>query len=98
MSHNFRSRYARKSIKGSIHPDFDLVFNKTLSSKIAHWVGAQGQAKMAKITQKQPCGVPTGKAQIQNKKFFFSIFFIAKLGKKSGARGTKRVPIRLSKF
>jgi len=27
MSHNFRSRYARKSIKGSIDPDFELVFN-----------------------------------------------------------------------
>jgi len=27
MSHNFRSRYARKSIKGSIDMDFDLFFN-----------------------------------------------------------------------
>jgi len=27
MSHNFRSRYARKSIKGSIDADFDLAFN-----------------------------------------------------------------------
>jgi len=27
MSHNFRSPYARKSIKGSIDMDFDLVFN-----------------------------------------------------------------------
>jgi len=27
MSHNFRSRYARKSIKGSIDADFDPVFN-----------------------------------------------------------------------
>jgi len=27
MSHNFHSRYARKSIKGSIDADFDLVFN-----------------------------------------------------------------------
>jgi len=33
MSHNFRSRYARKSIKGSIDADFDRVFNKTLSPK-----------------------------------------------------------------
>jgi len=31
MSHNFRSRYVRKSIKGSIDADFHLVFNKTLS-------------------------------------------------------------------
>jgi len=27
MSHNFHSQYARKSIKGSIDADFDLVFN-----------------------------------------------------------------------
>jgi len=27
LSHNFCSRYARKSIKGSMHVDFDLVFN-----------------------------------------------------------------------
>jgi len=27
MSHNFRSRCARKSIKGSVDVDFDLVFN-----------------------------------------------------------------------
>jgi len=27
MSHDFRSRYTRKSIKGSIDVDFDLVFN-----------------------------------------------------------------------
>jgi len=33
ISHNFRSRYARKSIKGSIDVDFDLVFNLTLSPK-----------------------------------------------------------------
>jgi len=33
MIHNFRSRYARKLIKGSIYTDFDLVFNKTLSPK-----------------------------------------------------------------
>jgi len=29
----FRSRYARKSVKDSIDADFDLVFNKTLSQK-----------------------------------------------------------------
>jgi len=34
MSHNFRSRYARKSTKGSVDADFDLVFNETLSPKM----------------------------------------------------------------
>jgi len=39
---------------------------------MAHWDDAQGQAKMAKITQKNPtCDVPPRKAQTQNKKFFF---------------------------
>jgi len=42
------------SIKGSIDADFDLAFNKTLSPKMAHWDGAQGQVKMFKITQKHP--------------------------------------------
>jgi len=27
MSHNFRSRYATKSIKGSMDTDLDLIFN-----------------------------------------------------------------------
>ena len=39
---------------------------------MAHWDGAQGQAKMAKITQNTPiCDVTPRKAQIQNKKIFF---------------------------
>jgi len=40
---------------------------------MAHWDSAQGQAKMAKITQKHPyCDVPLGKAQTQNEKNFLS--------------------------
>jgi len=52
MSHNFRSRYARKSIKVSIEADFDLVFKYILNPKD----GPLGhrQAKMAKLTQKHP--------------------------------------------
>ena len=39
---------------------------------MAHWNGAQGQAKMAKITQNTPaCDVPPRKAQTKNKNFFF---------------------------
>jgi len=34
---------------------------------MAHWDGAQGQEKMAKIMQK----APPRKAQTQNEKFFF---------------------------
>ena len=54
MSHNFRSRCARKSIKGSIDADFDLVSTKLWVQKMAHWDGAQDQEKMTKITQKHP--------------------------------------------
>jgi len=50
MSHNFRSRYTRKSVKGSVDVNFDLVFNETLSPKMAHWDSAHGKAKLAKIT------------------------------------------------
>jgi len=41
---------------------------------MAHWDGAQGQAKMAKTTQKHPtCDTPPRKAQTKNEKIFFSI-------------------------
>ena len=41
---------------------------------MAHWDGALGQAKMAKLTQKHPaCDVLPRKAQTQNEKFCFSI-------------------------
>jgi len=40
---------------------------------MAHWDGAQGQAKMAKITRKNTPtrDVPTRKAQTPNEKIFF---------------------------
>jgi len=38
--HNFGSRYARKSIKGSKDSDDSLVFHKILSQRLAHWTGA----------------------------------------------------------
>ena len=39
---------------------------------MAHWDGAQGQAKMAKITQKHPyLWRSPRKAQTQHEKFFF---------------------------
>jgi len=39
---------------------------------LAHWDGAQGQPKMAKITQKHPsCEVPPRKVQTKTKNIFF---------------------------
>jgi len=54
LVHNVGSRYARKSIKGSKDSDDSLVSKKTLSQKLAHWIGAQGRVKLAKNTQKHP--------------------------------------------
>jgi len=47
LSHNFRSRYANKSIKGSKDSFSSQESKKTLSEKISRWPGAQGQAKLA---------------------------------------------------
>ena len=47
LAHNFGSKYARKPIKGSKVVDF-LVSKKSLSQKLAHWIGAQGCLKVAK--------------------------------------------------
>ena len=42
---------------------------------MTHWDGAQGQAKMAKITQNTPtCDVPPRESQTQNEKIFFFDF------------------------
>ena len=49
MSHNFGSRYARKSVKGSKDlDDGGLVSKATWAKKMARWVGAQGQVILAK--------------------------------------------------
>jgi len=52
LAHNFDSRYARKSIKGSNDWGDRLVSKKILSQKLDHWIGAQGRVKLAKKTQK----------------------------------------------
>jgi len=43
LSHNFGSRYARKTIKGSKDSDDNLGSKNNLIQKMACWVGAQGQ-------------------------------------------------------
>jgi len=48
LSHNFRYRYARKSIKGSVVSDDSLDSKTNLIQKLTHWVGAQGQGKWHK--------------------------------------------------
>jgi len=73
MSHNFHSQYARKSIKGSIDADFDLVFNSTLSPKNGPLGRLRGPGKDGQNNAKTPLLVtfPPWKAQTQNKHFLF---------------------------
>jgi len=47
LSHNFRSRYASKSIKGCKDQFSSQDSKKTLSEKNSHWPGAQGQEKLS---------------------------------------------------
>jgi len=54
LSHNFGSRYAGKSVKGSKDADFSLVFKKSLSQKIAQCFGAQGHVNSAKNALTSP--------------------------------------------
>jgi len=68
LSHNFGSRYTSKSVKGSKDVDHSLVPKKTLSQKMAHWVGAQGLAKLAKNAKTSPHYDVT-----QRKKTFFDL-------------------------
>jgi len=55
LTHNFGYRHARKSIKGSIDADFDVVFNKTLSQKNGLMGWGPGPAKGGQNFQNMPC-------------------------------------------
>jgi len=63
LSHKFDSRYARKPIKGSKDSDDSLVSTKNLKEKMSHWVGAQGQVKLAKRAKTCPYCDVTHKKQ-----------------------------------
>jgi len=73
MSHNFRSRYARKSVKGSIDADFDLVFNKTLSPTNDPFGRRPGPGKDGQNNPKTPLLVtfPPESSNPKRKNFFF---------------------------
>jgi len=43
FNHNSVYRCARGSINGSKHADDLLVSTESLSQKVAHWIGVQGQ-------------------------------------------------------
>jgi len=52
LAHDFGSRYARKPLKGSNDADHNLFSKQNLIQNIFHWVGAQGQVKLAPKSQK----------------------------------------------
>jgi len=54
LSLNFGPRYSRKSIKDSNDSDDSLVSKKSLSQKLAYWVGTQGQVNLAKKAKISP--------------------------------------------
>jgi len=54
MSHNFRSRYARKSFKGSKNADFGLVSKKVLSQNNGPMGFGPGPGKGGQKKQKHP--------------------------------------------
>jgi len=54
FGHNSGSRHVKRSIKGSKDADDRLVSTKSLSHKMAHCIGAQGQSKLVKISKTPP--------------------------------------------
>jgi len=62
LNHNFRSRNAKKLIKGSNDLNYSLVSNKTLSRKIGSWFNAQGQVTSAKM--REPTHIMTSPKKI----------------------------------
>jgi len=68
LGHDFGSKHAKRSIKGSIDAADRLVSTKSLSQKMAHWIGAEGPSKLFKNSKTCPlCGVTKTKAHTQIK-------------------------------
>jgi len=72
LGHNFGSRHAIRSSKGSIDAGDHLVSNKSLKL-LVHWIGVQGPSKLVKNT-KQPHFASLSQANPSPKsKIFFLI-------------------------
>ena len=54
MSHNFRSRNAKKPIKGYNDLNYSLVPVKLWVKKLGHWFDAQGPITSAKMCETTP--------------------------------------------
>ena len=71
LGHNFGSRHARRSNKGSIDARYRLVSKNSLSQKMAHWIGVQGPSNLVKKPKTpQLCEPTPGEPLTPIKKFF----------------------------
>ena len=71
FGHNFGSRHARRSIKGSIDADDHLVSKKILSHEMAHWIAPRASQNWWKI-KKHPHFVRSSQenSKSKSKKYF----------------------------
>ena len=73
LGHNFGSRHARRSNKGSIDAGDYLVSEKVSTKILAHWIGVQGPSKLVKKTKTPPlCEPVPGEPLTQIENFFFN--------------------------
>jgi len=74
LGYQFRSRYARKPIKGSKDSDDNLVSKKTLSQKIGSLLWRPGSGKVGQKDEKAPLLVTTPNENPKPKtKIFFHL-------------------------
>jgi len=72
MGHHFRSRYARKSFKGSKHADFGLVSKQILSQNNGPMDWGPGPVKVAQKSKKKTLAAfPPTNPKPKTKTFFF---------------------------
>jgi len=72
LGHNFGSRHARRSSKGSIDAGDRVVSKKSLSQILAYWIGVQGPSNLVKETKTPPlCEPLPGEPLTQIKKKIF---------------------------
>ena len=72
LGHNFGSKHAWRSSKGSIDAGDHLVSKKVWAKILAYWIGVQGLSKLVKKPKAPPlCEPLPGEPLTQIKKIFF---------------------------
>jgi len=70
LGHNFVSRHARRSSKGSIDAGDHLISTQILSQNLAHWIGVQGPSKLVKKPKHPTLRASPRRTPHPNKKIF----------------------------